>query len=120
MSDGIKGLTTVVYPVSDLAKAKTLFTGLLGVEPLYDDAYYVGYTLAGQDGDTPILGLDPNGHARGMTGATPFWEVDDIHAAVAGLVAAGATIVEDVRDIGGGGLVAMVKDADGNVIGLIK
>lgn len=115
-----KGVSTVVYPVSDLAKAKSIFSSLLGVEPLYDDPYYVGYSLAGQGSGVPILGLDPNGHKRGMTGATPFWEVDDIRGVVAGLVEAGATIIEDVHDVGGGGLVAILEDADGNMIGLIQ
>jgi predicted enzyme related to lactoylglutathione lyase len=115
-----KGVSTVVYPVSDLAKAKAVFSRLLGVEPLYDDPYYVGYGLPGQEDGVPVLGLDPNGHSRGMTGATPVWEVDDIKAAVAGLVEAGATIVEEAHDVGGGGLVALLKDTDGNMIGLIQ
>ncbi len=113
-----KGVSTVVYPVSDLAKAKSIFSRLLGVEPLYDDPSYVGYSVAEQDNGVPILGLDPNGHNRGMTGATPFWEVDDIEGVVAGLVEAGATIIEAVHDVGGGGLVAILADADGNMIGL--
>jgi predicted enzyme related to lactoylglutathione lyase len=74
----------------------------------------VGFQTADQH-----IGLDPNGRQRGMTGATPFWEVDDIEGVVAGLVEAGATIVEDVHHIGDGGLVAIVSDADGNMIGLI-
>jgi len=115
-----KGVSTVVYPVSDLAKAKSVFSRLLGVEPLYDDPYYVGYVLPDQGGSVPILGLDPNGHKRGMTAATPFWEVDDIRGMVAGLAETGATIIEDVHDVGGGGLVAILKDADGNMIGLTQ
>lgn len=39
--------------------------------------------------------------ARPMTGATPFWEVDDIKDAVAALTEAGATIVEDAHEAGG-------------------
>lgn len=109
----IKGVTVVLYPVSDLARAKALFTRLLGVEPMADDPYYVGFQLAGQH-----IGLDPNGSGRGMTGATPFFEVDDIRSAVGALVEDGATIIEDVRDVGGGGLVAILKDAEGNMIGL--
>jgi predicted enzyme related to lactoylglutathione lyase len=30
----------------------------------------------------------------------------------------GAVIVQDVKDVGGGLLIAQVKDADGNVVGL--
>lgn len=115
-----KGVSTVVFPVSDLASAKAVFSRLLGIEPRYDDPYYVGYVLADQDSGVPILGLDPNGHKRGMTGATPFWEVDDIRVTVAELVETGATVVEDVHDVGGGGLVAILTDADGNMIGLTQ
>ncbi len=109
----IKGPNTVLYPVSDLPSAKALFTRLLGVDPIADAPYYVGF----QTGDHHI-GLDPSGTQRGMKGATPFWDVDDIRGAVAGLVEAGATIVEDAHDVGGGLLVAILSDADGNMIGL--
>jgi catechol 2,3-dioxygenase-like lactoylglutathione lyase family enzyme len=107
------GMNTVLYPVSDLAKARALFTRLLGTGPVADAPYYVGF----QSGDVQI-GLVPNGEERGMTGATPFWDVDDIRGMVAALVEAGATIAEDVNDVGGGLLVAMVFDEDGNMIGL--
>ena len=70
MSHGIK---TVVYPVKDTARAKTLFRNLLGVEPYVDQAYYVGFRVAGQD-----IGLDPNGHKAGMT---VYYHVDDIEQA---------------------------------------
>ena len=109
-----KGVSTVIYPVSDLADAKALFSRLLDAEPAYDDAYYVGFPV----GDMQI-GLDPHGKQRGMTGATPFWKVEDIEGAIAALVEAGATIVEAAHDVGGGGLVAILADADGNMIGLI-
>ena len=55
----IKGMSTVVYPVSDLPRAKALFSRLLGVEPAYDDSHYVGFTVPGGDDPVPILGLDP-------------------------------------------------------------
>jgi catechol 2,3-dioxygenase-like lactoylglutathione lyase family enzyme len=81
----IKGVTVVLYPVSDLASAKALFTRLLGVEPMADEAYYVGFQLADQH-----IGLDPNGARRGMTGATPFFEVGDIRDVAGALAENGA------------------------------
>ncbi len=36
-----QGFSVVIYPVSDLAQAKTLYRTLLGVEPYVDEAYYV-------------------------------------------------------------------------------
>lgn len=66
------------------------------------------------------VGLDPNGHAQGMTGPIGYWQVDDIRARLGALVEAGAEVLQDVKDVGGGKLVASVKDADGNGIGLIQ
>jgi predicted enzyme related to lactoylglutathione lyase len=108
-----RGAHTVLYPVSDLASAKAIFSALLGVAPMADEPYYVGFAVAGQH-----IGLDPNGAGRGMTGATPFWEVDDIADVVSALEAAGAVVVEGAHDVGKGRLIAMLKDGDGNMIGL--
>ncbi|MFF4353508.1 VOC family protein [Streptomyces sp. NPDC001530] len=109
------GLNTIIYPVKDLAQTKALFSALLGVEPYADEPYYVGFKDAGQD-----VGLDPNGHAKGMTGPVPYWTVSDIRGTLAGLLAAGAETLQDVHDVGGGKLIASVKDADGNLIGLTQ
>ncbi len=108
-----KGLSALVFPTSDPAKTKELLSRVLGAEPAFDDPYYVGWQIAGLN-----IGLDPNGENRGMAGATPFFEVDDIRETVAALKAAGATIEEDVRPVGGGMLVAILSDFDGNMIGL--
>jgi predicted enzyme related to lactoylglutathione lyase len=109
------GLKTIIYPVKDLARAKTLYGTLLGIEPSMDEAYYVQFNIAHQE-----VGLDPNGHGKGMTGAVGYWHVEDIEGSVAHLLAAGATEQQPVSDVGGGRLIASVTDADGNVIGLIQ
>lgn len=108
-------MRTVIYPVKDLARAKALYGSLLGVDPAMDEAYYVGFSLEGQD-----IGLDPHGHSRGMTGPVAYWHVDDIDVSLHGLLAAGATPREAIHDVGGGKLVASVTGADGNVIGLVQ
>jgi len=110
MTEGVK---TIIYPVTDLAKAKTLYGKLLGVEPNMDEAYYVGFNVEGQD-----VGLDP--HGQGMTGPVGYWHVDDIKKCLKALLDAGAEAHQELKDIGGGKLIASVKDADGNVIGLIQ
>lgn len=111
-----EGLKTITYPVKDLARAKALFGVLLGVEPYADEAYYVGFRPAGG----PEVGLDPNGHAKGLTGPVPYWRVTDVKASLAALVDAGAEVLQDVQDVGGGILIASVQDADGNLVGLIQ
>ena len=37
------GMRTIIYPVKDLARAKTLYGRLLGVAPYTDAPYYVGF-----------------------------------------------------------------------------
>jgi predicted enzyme related to lactoylglutathione lyase len=109
------GLNTIVYPVKDVARAKALFSALLESEPYADEPYYVGFKDAGQD-----VGLDPNGHAKGMTGPVPYWHVSDIRGRLAALLDAGAELLQDVQEVGGGRMIASVKDADGNLVGLVQ
>jgi predicted enzyme related to lactoylglutathione lyase len=109
------GITTVIYPVKDLARAKTLYGTLLGVAPIMDEAYYVGFRVGDQD-----IGLDPHGHSQGLTGPVGYWQVDDIAERFKLLLDAGAEAQQAIKDVGGGKLIASVKDADGNIIGLIQ
>ncbi len=108
------GLKTIIYPVDDLAAAKAIYTALLG-EPHTDQPYYVGYHIDGQE-----VGLNPRGHAQGLTGATGYWHVADVEAAVRELASAGASAGQGPQDVGGGTVLATVTDPEGNVIGLIQ
>jgi predicted enzyme related to lactoylglutathione lyase len=112
MNEGIK---LFLYPVKDVGRAKTLYSKLLGTGPYVDEAYYVGFRV----GDLEI-GLDPNGHNKGMTGPVGYWEVRDIKKSLKSLLDAGAQTHEEVHDVGGGKLVGSSKDADENIIGLIQ
>jgi predicted enzyme related to lactoylglutathione lyase len=110
-----EGIKTVLHPVSDLAKAKPVYTALLGVAPVADAPYYVGFDAAGQH-----IGLVPGGGPQGMTSPVAYWHVADIEAKLAELTAAGATVNEPAHDVGGGRLVATVTDPDGNVLGVLQ
>jgi predicted enzyme related to lactoylglutathione lyase len=107
-----EGIKTVLHPVTDLAKAKTVYTALLGVEPMADSPYYVGYEAEGQQ-----IGLVPNSD---MTSPVAYWHVADIEGKLAEVTAAGATVKDAPKDVGGGRLVATFTDTDGNVLGLIQ
>lgn len=107
------GMKTITYPVKDLAAAKRLYGMLFGVEPYTDEAYYAAFDAGGYD-----VGLDPNGHAKGMTGPISYWHVDDINKTLEALLEAGAEAHQPVRDVGRGTLIATVKDTDGNITGL--
>jgi predicted enzyme related to lactoylglutathione lyase len=64
------------------------------------------------------IGLDPNGHDKGMTGRVGYWEVKDINKSLRSLLEAGAQPQQGVTDVGGGRPIALIKDVDGNMIGL--
>jgi predicted enzyme related to lactoylglutathione lyase len=110
-----QGIKTVLHPVSDLEKAKAVYTALIGIPPQHDSSFYVGYDAEGQH-----IGLVPGGGPQGMTSPVAYWHVPDIEAKLAELTAAGATVKEPARDVGGGRLVATVTDPDGNVLGLLQ
>ena len=112
MASGVK---TFIFPVRDLDRAKALYGALLGAEPTVDSPYYVQFEIGDQR-----LGLDPNGHARGFTGSVGYWEVEDVNARFQELLASGATEHESPTDVGNGALIASVKDADSNIIGIIQ
>ncbi len=66
------------------------------------------------------IGLDPNGHKQGMVGPIAYWHVADIRKRVQVLLESGAQSLQEVTDVGGGKLIASLKDADGNVVRLIQ
>ena len=61
------GLRTVIYPAPDLAASKAWYTALLGVEPYFDEPFYVGFDVGGYE-----LGLHPETDA-----AETYWGVED-------------------------------------------
>src|SRR5258708_26943218 len=104
-----EGIKTVLHPVSDLAAAKAVYTALLGVPPMADSPYYVGFEAAGQQ-----VGLVPSGGSQSMTSPVAFWHVPYIEAKLAEVTAAGATVKEAPQHVGGGRLLATFTDLDGN------
>ncbi len=114
-SSSTEGVKTLLHPVSDLDKAKAVYVALLGIQPQADAPYYVGFDVAGQH-----IGLVPRGGPQNMTSPVAYWHVADIEAKLAEVTAAGASVKEAPRDVGGGRLVASFTDPDGNVLGLVQ
>lgn len=107
-----KGIKTVLYPVKDIKQATALFRKFLGVDPYAEQPYYVGFKIDDQD-----IGLVPN-NPEGTV--TAFYHVDDIKNSLQILIDGGAGIIQEIKNVGGGRLVASVKDKDENVIGLVQ
>jgi predicted enzyme related to lactoylglutathione lyase len=115
MTGSTQGIKTVLHPVTDLERAKAVYTALLGMPPQADAPYYVGYDAEGQH-----IGLVPGGGPQGMTSPVAYWHVSDIEGKLAEVTAAGATVKEAPHEVGGGRRVASFTDPDGNVLGLVE
>jgi predicted enzyme related to lactoylglutathione lyase len=107
-----KGIKTVLYPVKDMTQATTMFRKFLGVDPYAEQPYYVGFKINDQD-----IGLVPNNPEGSVTA---FYHVDDIKNSLQILIDGGASIIQDIKNVGGGRLIASVKDNDDNIIGLVQ
>jgi len=105
-----RSIKLVVYPVKDMAKAKAVFSKFLAAEPYIEGEYYAGYRVGELE-----IGLDPNGHSAGPIG---YVDVTDLQASLKELLDAGAVLEQDAKDVGGGMLIAQVKDPDGHTLGL--
>jgi len=110
----IKGLRTVIYHVSDLAKAKEWYSQVLGFGPYFDQPFYVGYSVGGFE-----LGLLPDGKT-GAGGTVAYWGVPDAAEAFRRLESLGGTVYEKLQDVGEGIIVGAVTDPFGNVFGIIE
>jgi len=99
---------TVLLPTDDLAASRELYSKLLGVQPVADSEYYVGFDVDGQQ-----IGLVP-----GTTSVVPHLHVDDLEAAIALITDAGGSVVQEPRAVGGGRRVAVIRDASGAEFGL--
>lgn len=105
----------VLHAVPDLAAAKRLYTAVLGVPPQVDSSRYVGFEVGDQH-----VGLLPGGAPQDTRSPVAYWHVPDLEARLSELVAAGATVTEEARDVDRGRVVAAVADLNGNVVGLVQ
>ncbi|MEK7292999.1 MAG: VOC family protein [Actinomycetota bacterium] len=112
MSTSLHGLRTVIYPVVNLDAAKLWWSTFLGIEPYFNEPFYVGFNVAGYE-----LGLLPD--AKPADGALTYWGVDDVPAAVGASLSIGATEHSPTSEVGGGIVTATVRTPQGSIVGFI-
>ena len=63
------GLRTAIYHVGDLDRAKEWYGVVLGIQPYFDEPFYVGFNVGGFE-----LGLQPDesGATRVSTGVVAY------------------------------------------------
>jgi len=110
------GLRTVVYKVADLPQARDWYAKAFGIDPYFDESFYVGFNIGGYE-----LGLQPEEtpDAGKGEGVVAYWGVVHIQDEYDRLLALGAKAHEKPFNVGGDLMVASVRDPWDNVVGLI-
>ena len=111
------GLRTAIYTADDLPRATAWYRSVLGVEPYFDQPFYVGFNVGGFE-----LGLIPieAGVPNGAGGAVAYWGVEHMSEAWPRLMSLGAEPLNRPQDVGEGIQVAVARDPFGNLLGVIE
>lgn len=110
------GLRTQIYHAPDLEAAKAFYTALTGLQPYFEEPYYIGFDINGFE-----LGLDPD--VENVTcgnNQISYWKVNDIQHALNHTIAVGASVDQPVKAVGEELWVAVVVHPWQNRIGLIQ
>jgi catechol 2,3-dioxygenase-like lactoylglutathione lyase family enzyme len=113
MSTIILGLRTVIYPVTNLAESKAYWVKLLGIEPYFDQPFYVGFEVGGYE-----LGLLPD--ANPADGSTTYWGVANVQEAMTEAISLGAAEYVPAMEVGDGITTGTVRLPDGSLVGFIE
>lgn len=116
MDKNFLGLRTCIYIVPNLEEAKAWYSKAFGLDPYFDESFYVGFNIAGYE-----LGLLPEGETINDRTANVhcYWGVSDIYEAVEKFKGLGAKEHEAPTNVGGELMVASLKDPWNNLVGLI-
>lgn len=112
MTTPLEGLRTVIYPTENLKASTAWWRDFLGIEPYFDEPFYVGFSVGGYE-----LGLLPD--AESDDGALVYWGVDDVPAAMDDAMSHGASLHSPASDVGEGIVTGSVRTPDGSVVGFI-
>ena len=104
----------IIYTVTNLDAAKAMHAAVLGVAPHTDQPYYVGFNVGGFD--IALVPHDPKGD---RPQPIAYIAIDDLDDAIADAQCAGATVLSEPHDVGGGIRLATLNDLGGNITGLI-
>lgn len=122
----LRGIANVRFHTSDLEAAKRWYTEALGVAPYFERPGYAELRFGDYRQELGLvdrkylsfLGGPPSESAE-PAGAVTYFQVEDVRAAEARLLAMGATRREPPRELTAGFAIAAVADPFGNLLGLM-
>lgn len=84
----------------------------LGIEPYFDELFYVGFSVGGYE-----IGLNPG--ADTLFGPVTYIGVDSVEEGLARAEAQGSTVVSGIEDVGEGIKIVHLMSPTGDRFGLI-
>lgn len=123
----LKGFATLNIWADDVEAAKRWYADLLGIEPYFERPgpdgrlAYAEFRIGVRQDELGIIqrSWQPPAATAGPGGAILHWHVDDLEAAVARLLSAGAEPYHPITPRGEGFATASVIDPFGNVLGVM-
>lgn len=106
------GLRSLIYPTLNLNEAKKWWKTFLGVDPYFDESFYVGFKVGGYE-----IGLNPG--AAMEFGPITFIGVESIEESLTLAKERGAKVESDIEEVGDGIKVAQLISPTGERFGLI-
>ncbi len=114
MAGQVKHIAFTVYPVTDLARARRFYEEGLGLRVSHDfQGHWIEYEIAG--GVFAISDMLPNAKPSATDGGSIAFEVDDVDAVVARLVATGGRQTQPAFDTPVCRM-GLVLDPEGNAV----
>lgn len=122
----LRGFATISYFADDIPAAVAWYTELLGIEPYFQNPVdgppaYVEFRVGDHQDELGLIDrrYAPHPRAAAPGGAVTFWHVDDVDAAVARLLAMGATTHDPITPRSDGFVTASMVDPFGNILGVM-
>lgn len=120
----LRGLSTVVFPVTDFEEAKAWYQKVFGLAPYMDTPAYAEFRVGDYQHEFGLLNVPMSGgfaHAPDTAGgAIVYWYVDDAEAQFNRLIALGAKTDQPPRDFGQGFVGASVIDPFGHILAVMN
>ena len=113
-------ITWFEIPVRNLAKASSFYSSLVG-RPLSQEVFGgIPHAMFAASGDHAVTGalIENPKREPGASGVTIYLAVAEVQAAADRAVAAGGKVVQPTTDLGPHGTIALIRDLDGNVVGI--
>jgi uncharacterized glyoxalase superfamily protein PhnB len=113
----VRGLQRIIVSVADRKRALAFYRDALGLPEKYEIGEIAVLTIPGTGSELMLHERPPT---PGLAGVAISFQVEDVDAATAAAVAAGASVIDVPADQPWGERQAVLADPDGHVVCLVS